>query len=85
MGLNIKNPETEQSIRELASAMGLSLTEAVERAVREKLHSLRREAFVKSEMDALLKIANDSASRFSEAEKKFDWDGHLYDENGLPK
>jgi antitoxin VapB len=37
MGINIKNPETERLIRELAALTGQGQTEAVTIAVREKL------------------------------------------------
>lgn len=37
MGLNIKRPETEAAIRELAARDGVSLTKAVETAVKEAL------------------------------------------------
>lgn len=85
MGLNIKNPATEDKIRKLASELGVSLTEAVDRAVAEKLGSLTRDEDVRHDIDALLQIALESAKRFSDAEKAFDWDSHLYDEHGLPK
>jgi hypothetical protein len=85
MGLNIKNPETEDKIRKLAAELGVSLTEAVDRAVAEKLGSLTRDEDVQRDIDALLQIAQESAKRFSDTEKAFDWDDHLYDERGLPK
>lgn len=43
MGLNIKNPETEQLIRELAALRQTSLVEAVTVAVKEKLEQQRAE------------------------------------------
>jgi hypothetical protein len=85
MALNIKNSATEDKIRKLAAEMGVSLTEAVDRAVGEKLWSLTREDLVQRDVEALLRIARESAKRFTEADKTFDWDSHLYDENGLPK
>lgn len=63
----------------------MSLTEAVDRAVGEKLWSLTREEQVQRDVDALLEIARESAKRFSDAEKNFNWDSHVYDESGLPK
>jgi antitoxin VapB len=42
MGLNIKNSETENAIRELAGLTGEKLTEAVHQAVAEKLERLKR-------------------------------------------
>ncbi len=37
MGLNIKNPATEAAIRELAAKRGVSLTDAIDQAVRAAL------------------------------------------------
>ena len=42
MGLNIKNSETESTIRALAEATGEKLTVAVHNAVAEKLERLKR-------------------------------------------
>lgn len=41
MGLNIKRPQAEQAIRELAAVDGISLTDAVEVAVKEALERRR--------------------------------------------
>jgi len=41
MALNIKDPETDSLVRELAQATGETLTQAVEVAVRERLERLR--------------------------------------------
>lgn len=43
MALNIKSPETERDVRQLAELMGESLTEAVHKAVRERLERLSSE------------------------------------------
>jgi antitoxin VapB len=40
MALNIKSPETEQVVRELARRTGLSITEAVHRAALDKLRTI---------------------------------------------
>lgn len=40
MALNIKNPETERVVRELAKRTGLSITEAVYQAAVEKLRAM---------------------------------------------
>jgi len=42
MGINIKNPETQRLIRELAELTGQGQTEAVTSAVREKLAREKR-------------------------------------------
>jgi antitoxin VapB len=57
MGINLKNPETERLIRELADLTGKGQTEAVTEAVREKLSRLRRVGLV----DRLLAIGRETA------------------------
>ena len=81
MGLNIKNPETERLIKELAEVTGQSLTAAVSDAVREKLARERR----KGRADRLMEIGRDAAARMTEEERAFNYDDWLYDEFGLPK
>ncbi len=41
MALNIKSPETERVVRELAKRTGLSITEAVHQAAADKLRSMK--------------------------------------------
>ena len=43
MALNIKSPETERVVRELAKRTGLSVTEAVRQAASEKLQTIDAE------------------------------------------
>ncbi len=43
MALNIKDPVTEKSVRELASATGETVTMAVRKAAEERLARVRRE------------------------------------------
>jgi antitoxin VapB len=81
MGLNIKNPETERLIQELAEATGQTLTGAITEAVREKLDRVRRKGLA----DRLMEIGREAASRMTEEERTFNYDDWLYDENGLPK
>jgi antitoxin VapB len=40
MALNIKSPQTEQIVRELAKRTGLSITDAVHQAAAEKLRTI---------------------------------------------
>lgn len=49
-GLNIKNPDAEAKIRELAALTGEKITEAVMRAVDERLASVKRETASKTEI-----------------------------------
>ncbi len=57
MGINIKNPETERLIRELAELIGKGQTEAVTEAVSEKLDRIRRKGLA----ERLLKIGRETA------------------------
>lgn len=81
MGLNIKNPETERLIQELAAASGQTLTGAITEAVREKLDRVRRKGLA----ERIMEIGREAASRMTEEERTFNYDDWLYDENGLPK
>jgi hypothetical protein len=69
-GLNIKNEETHQLVRELARLTGESMTAAVTEAVRERLDRVRRAALVKieRELDRLVQALMDGvpASRVKE-------------------
>lgn len=75
MGVNIKNPETERLIRELADKTGKGQTEAVTIAVREALERLDRRGMA----ERLMAIGRETAPLL----KGFDWDEALYGENGL--
>lgn len=82
MGLNIKNPEAERLIKELAKLTGESQTAAVTEAVRERIARLKRGGLA----DRLMAIGAEAAARMSEQERNFDYDAFLYDEEtGLPK
>jgi antitoxin VapB len=84
MSLNLKNDEAHKLARELSAITGESMTEAVTRAVRERLHRVKRER-TGSLSERLLEIGKDCASRLQEPVKSLDHDALLYDENGLPK
>jgi antitoxin VapB len=62
MGINIKNPETERLIRELAELTGKGQTEVVTEAVAEKLNRLRREGLA----ERLLTIGRETAPLLKE-------------------
>jgi antitoxin VapB len=82
MGLNIKNPETERLIKELADATGQTLTGAVTDAVREKLDRVRRNGLA----DRLMAIGKDCAQIIASTPGKMMEIDDLYDdETGLPK
>ena len=79
MGLNIKNPETERLIRELAEKSGKSQTEAVTIAVREALERRGEAARQRDIYDKLVAIAAETGPLL----RGFDMDEALYGENGL--
>jgi len=84
MALNIKNQDTHKLVKELASLTGESMTEAVTKAVRERLDRLRRDR------DAglaarLLQIGRNCAVRLKEPSRSTDYMDLLYDDQGLPR
>ena len=79
MGLNIKNPETERLIRELARKTGKGQTEAVTAAVREALERLDADA----EAERRYKAMGEIAERTAPLLKDFDMDEALYGPDGL--
>jgi hypothetical protein len=79
MGINIKNAETEQLIRELAKRTGKGQTEAVTTAVRAALQRIDDEATSGEIYNKLLAIAAETGPPL----KGFDMDEALYGENGL--
>lgn len=85
MSLNIKNPEAHKLAAELARRTGVSLTQAVTEALREKLAVLQTEASKEARIAAIMEIADRCASRLSPEAMAFDIDAELYDELGLPK
>ena len=86
MGLNLKNPETERLIKELAELTGQTQTAAVTEAVRKQLEALRPAKRPKGALAAeLMRIGRDAAALMTEEERNWDYDAFLYDENGLPK
>lgn len=87
MSLNIKNEQTHDLARELASLTGESLTEAVTVAVRERLERLRtREGIDEERRRAAWAIAKDIAARLGPYDPDVDPTAFLYDEEtGLPR
>jgi antitoxin VapB len=62
MALNIRNPEAEKLAAELASQTGESKTEAVTKALRDRLSRIRRERIKRPLVDELEEIAEHCAS-----------------------
>jgi antitoxin VapB len=84
MALNIKNPETERLVQELARVTGETLTTAVTEAVRERLERAREKKGA-GLADRLIKIGKDCAANLPDAYRSLDHGELLYDEKGLPR
>jgi len=84
MAMNIKNPETERLVNELADLTGESLTGTITGAVREKLERVKN-AKKGGLAERLNRIAEECAAHLKEPYKSMDPDELLYDEKGLFK
>jgi len=84
MSLNIKNEQTHRLAQKLAQLTGESMTEAVDKAVRERLTRVR-EAEKGGLAERLLKIGRECAAHLKEPYRSVDHGEMLYDEKGLPK
>ena len=84
MSLNIKNKEAHKLANQLAKLTGENMTEAVTKAVRERLDKLRSQHGA-GLADRLVKIGKDCAAHLKEPFRSADHDDLLYDEKGLPK
>jgi len=84
MALNIRNEEAEKLAAEVAKLAGESKTEAVRKALQDRLHLLRhRGRRGKASVEELLAIANRAAAHVKRP--YLDHGELLYDERGLPK
>ena len=86
MAVNIKNPQVEMRIRELAALRGVSLvvavTEAVEREIEMEKRSLRRKKLF---ADWLMEISRETGPRMNDGKTSKELMDELYDpETGLP-
>ena len=83
MSLNIKNEETRWRVRELARLAGETMTQAVDRAVTERLDRLARASNRAQRVDRLLQIGRECAALPVLDERSPE--DMLYDERGLPR
>lgn len=86
MGLSIKNPKSEELIRELAALRGVSLvtavTEAVEREIERENRSLRRRKLM---ADWLMEVSRETGPMMNDGKTSKELMDELYDpETGLP-
>ena len=84
MALNIRNPEAEQLATELAKLAGETKTEALIKALRDRLARVRRERSQRSLADELEEIAEHCAS-LPLLDRRTAEEILGYDENGLPR
>jgi antitoxin VapB len=83
MPLNIKDPATEKSVRELAALTGETVTAAVQRAAEERLQRVKRRQAGRSLAAELLEIGRRCAS-LPDVDTRSSDDIVGYDEHGLP-
>ena len=83
VSLNIKNEETHRRVRELARLAGETMTQAVDRAVTERLDRLTRARNRTRRVDRLLQIGRECAA-LPVLDDRTPED-MLYDERGLPR
>ena len=84
MALNIKNDRTCALVEELARLHGESMTEAVTKAVEERLEKTKRPQ-KEGVAEKLMKIARETAPLIPDWLKATPHGDLLYDEDGLPK
>ena len=83
MSLNIKNEATHRRAKELARIAGESMTEAVDRAIAERLERLRKRRNKAALVAQLLEIG-EQCSKLPVLDSRSP-EEMLYDEHGLPK
>jgi antitoxin VapB len=83
MPLNIKDPATEKSVRELAAVTGETVTAAVRRAAEERLQRVRREHAGRSLAADILEIGRRCAA-LPDLDRRTADEILGYDEAGLP-
>ena len=85
MSLNIKNEETCELARDLATLTGESMTSAITVALRERLERERRERSVESRVQELQSIARRCAQLLKDGPSAVAHGDYLYGEDGLPR
>jgi antitoxin VapB len=83
MSLNIKDPATEKSVRELAAATGETVTAAVRRAAEERLQRVRRQHAGRSLAAEIGDIGRRCAA-LPDLDRRTAEEILGYDERGLP-
>lgn len=83
MSLNIKNEDTHRRAKELARLAGETMTEAVDKAVAERLERLRQRRGAKAVAEQLVEIGK-RCSQLPVLDDRTP-EEMLYDDYGLPK
>ena len=83
MALNIKNEETHRLATELARLTGVSITEAVTKALMDQLDRL--EVTRQARYERLREMIRETSALMSPETKLLDHGELLYGEDGLPK
>jgi len=83
MPLNIKDPATEKSVRELAAITGETVTTAIRRAAEERLQRVRRGRAAPSLAEEIMEIGKRCAALPDLDTRSVD-EILGYDEHGLP-
>lgn len=84
MAFNIKNEETQKLARDLAKMTGEGITQAITRALRERLQRLQNRP-APALAEELVKIGKDCAAHLKGPARSVDHAALLYDEKGLPR
>jgi antitoxin VapB len=84
MALSIKDPEADRLARELAAATGESLTEAVTKALRERLRVIRGDNRTEDEFLADIRKIVDDFQRHRIVDHRTEDEILGYDEYGIP-
>lgn len=84
MSLNIKNDEAHRLARQLAQLTGESMTQAVTRALAERLERVSH-ARCGGLANRLLAIGRDCAAQLNEPYRSIDHGELFYDDLGLPR
>jgi antitoxin VapB len=83
MPLNIKDPATEKSVRELAAITGETVTTAIRRAAEERLQRVRRGRAAPSLAEEIIEIGKRCAA-LPDLDTRSADEILGYDEHGLP-
>lgn len=83
MTLSIKNPEADRLARQLAEATGENLTEAVIRALRDRLESIRGRRLAGGLQDEIARM-QDRIAGLPRLDQRSDEEIVGYDDRGLP-